>query len=276
MIDHPVGVHVVEVILQVRQIECAHAQGVDQHIFSSLDVEEPHIDPEPDEPVRPFNLVRAHIFCQKQFTAVLEIECFAGRVQFRQSIQKVGVQVGPFQSRKGRCQHIGGDHLIPALPEDSVPVLLAVPHLAHQKRVKAFALELVAFHHHQLHRAFAILKFRDMVQGGKARHFLIVTETLHSADVFFHNGGHAFLVRHGYWLFEQHLNEVRSPGLGAFFVVQVLLEHLIAHLLSSFFSGNSFHRNSSSFWTNSFGRPRGLAMRYQARKVRFFGSVSCW
>ncbi len=84
-----------------------------------------------------------------------------------------------------------------------------------------------------------------------------------------------FFIRHVYRLFEQHLNEIGATGLGPFFVIQVLLEHLIAHLVSSFLSGNSFHRNSSSFWTNSFGRPRGLAMRYQARKVRFPGSVSC-
>ena len=68
--------------------------------------------------------------------------------------------------------------MIPTLPEDPLPVLLAVPHLAHQEGIKAFALELVAFHHHQLYRALAVLKFRDMIQGGKAGHFLIITEAL--------------------------------------------------------------------------------------------------
>ena len=29
-----------------------------------------------------------------------------------------------------------------------------------------------------LHRAFSVLKFRDMIQGGKASHFLVITETL--------------------------------------------------------------------------------------------------
>ena len=123
--------------------------------------------------------------------------------------------------------------MIPALPEDPLPVLLAVPHLAQQKGVKAFALELVAFHHHQLHRAFAILKFRDMTQGGKAGHLFITAETLYGTDVLFHHSGHLILVRHIHRLFEQHLNEIGAAGLGAFFVIQVLLEHLIAHSISS-------------------------------------------
>ena len=135
-------------------------------------VEETDIDPEADEAVRPLNLVGAYILRQQELAAVLEIERLAGGVQFRKRLHKVGVQVGPLQSRKRRRQHIGGHDLIPTLPEDPLPVLLAVPHLAHQEGVKAFALELVAFHHHQLHRAFAILKFRDMTQGGKAGHLL--------------------------------------------------------------------------------------------------------
>ena len=48
----------------------------------------------------------------------------------------------------------------------------------------------------------------------------------------------------------QYLDEIGTSGLGAFFVVQILLESFIAHLVSSFFSGNSFHRNSSSFWVS--------------------------
>ena len=39
--------------------------------------------------------------------------------------QKVGIQVGTLQRRKRRSQHIGGHHLIFALPEDPLPVLLA-------------------------------------------------------------------------------------------------------------------------------------------------------
>ena len=69
-------------------------------------------------------------------------------------------------------------HLIPAFLEDPLPVLLAVPHLAHQEGVKAFALELVAFHHHQLHRAFSVLELCNMLLCGKAGHFLIITEAL--------------------------------------------------------------------------------------------------
>ena len=65
-----------------------------------------------------------------------------------------------------------------ALPEDPLPVLLAVPHLAHQKGIEAYALELVAFHHHQLHRAFSVLELCNMLLCGKAGHFLIITEAL--------------------------------------------------------------------------------------------------
>ena len=42
-----------------------------------------------------------------------------------------------------------------------------------------------------------------------------------------------FFLRQGHWLFEQYLNEIGTTELGAFFVVQVLLEHFIAHLLFS-------------------------------------------
>ena len=178
VVYHPVWVHVVEVVLEVGQKQGTHAHRVDEHILSALNVKEADIDPKADEPIRPLNLMGAHILCQKQLAAVLEIECLTGGVQLRKSLQKVGIQVGPLQSRKRRRQHIGGHHLIPALSEDPIPVLLAVPHLAHQKGIKAFALELVAFHHHQLYRVLAVLKFRDMIQGGKAGHFLIITEAL--------------------------------------------------------------------------------------------------
>lgn len=178
VVYHPVGVHAVEVVLEIRQKQGAHAHRVDEHILRALDVEETDIDAKADEPIRPLNLMGAHILCQKQLAAVLEIERLTGGVQLCQSLQKVGIQVGTLQRWKRRSQHIGGHHLIFALPEDPVTVLLAVPHLAHQKGIKAFALELVAFHHHQLYRALAVLKFRDMIQGGKAGHFLIITEAL--------------------------------------------------------------------------------------------------
>ena len=72
-----------------------------------------------------------------------------------------------------------------------------------------------------------------MTQGGKAGHLFITAETLYGADVLFHHSGHLILVRHIHRLFEQHLNEIGAAGLGAFFVIQVLLEHLIAHSISS-------------------------------------------
>ena len=178
MVYHPVGVHAVEVVLEVGQEQGAHAHRVDEHILGALNVEEADIDPEANETVRPLNLVRTHILRQKQLAAVLEIERLTGGVQLRQSLQKVGIQVGTLQRRKRRSQHIGGHHLIFALPEDPLPVLLAVPHLAHEEGVEAFALEPVAFHHHQLYRAFAVLEFRDMLLCGKAGHLLIITEAL--------------------------------------------------------------------------------------------------
>ena len=167
-----------EVVLEVGQEQGAHAHRVDEHILSALNIKEANIDAKADETIRAFNLVRTHSLRQKQFAAALEIECLTGGVQLRQSLQKVGIQVGTLQRRKRRSQHIGGHHLIFALPEDPLPVLLAVPHLAHEEGVEAFALEPVAFHHHQLYRAFAVLEFRDMLLCGKAGHLLIITEAL--------------------------------------------------------------------------------------------------
>ena len=178
VVYHPVWVHVVEVVLEVGQKQGTHAHRVDEHILSALNVKEADIDPKADEPIRTLNLVGAYILCQKQLAAVLEIECLTGGVQLRKSLQKVGIQVGTLQRRKCRSQHIGGYHLIFALPEDPLPVLLAVPHLAHQEGIKAFALELVAFHHHQLHRAFSVLELCNMLLCGKTGHFLIITEAL--------------------------------------------------------------------------------------------------
>ena len=178
MVYHPVGVHAVEVVLEIGQEQGAHAHRVDEHILGALDVEETDIDAKADEAIRALDLMGTHILRQKQLAAVLEIERLTGRIQLRQSLQKVGIQVGTLQRRKRRCQHIGGYHLIFALPEDPLPVLLAVPHLAHQEGIKAFALELIAFHHHQLHRAFSVLELCNMLLCGKAGHFLIITEAL--------------------------------------------------------------------------------------------------
>ena len=229
MVYHPVGVHVVEVVLEIRQKQGAHAHRVDEHVLGALNGEEPDIDAKADEAVRSIDLVGTHIIRQEQLAAVLEIERLAGGIQFRQGVEKVGVQVGPLQSRKRRRQHICRNHLILALSEDPVPVLLAVPHLAQEKLIEAFALELVALHHHQLYRTLSVLKFRDMLQCGKARRLFIVAEALHRPDMLFHHVGHGCFIRHRHRFFEQHLNEIGTAGGDAFFIIQVLLEHLIAH-----------------------------------------------
>ena len=77
MFYHPVGVHVVEVVLEVGQEQGAHAHRVDEHILRALDIEEADIDPKADEPIWTLDLMGAHILCQKQLAAVLEIERFA-------------------------------------------------------------------------------------------------------------------------------------------------------------------------------------------------------
>ena len=77
VVYHPVGVHAVEVVLEVWQEQGAHAHRVDEHIFGALNVEEADIDAKADEPIRALNLMGAHILCQKQLAAVLEIERFA-------------------------------------------------------------------------------------------------------------------------------------------------------------------------------------------------------
>ena len=64
-------------VLEVRQKQGAHAHRVDEHILRTLNVEESDIDAKADEPIRALNLMGAHILCQKQLAAVLEIECFA-------------------------------------------------------------------------------------------------------------------------------------------------------------------------------------------------------
>ena len=46
---------------------------------------ETDIDAKADEPIRPLNLMGAHILCQKQLAAVLEIERLTGGVQLCQS-----------------------------------------------------------------------------------------------------------------------------------------------------------------------------------------------
>ena len=39
VIYHPVGVHVVEVVLEIRQKQGVHAHRVDEHILRALDIE---------------------------------------------------------------------------------------------------------------------------------------------------------------------------------------------------------------------------------------------
>ena len=77
MFYHPVGVHVVEVVLEIRQKQGVHAHRVDEHILRALDIEEADIDPKADEPIWTLDLMGAHILRQKQLAAVLELECFA-------------------------------------------------------------------------------------------------------------------------------------------------------------------------------------------------------
>ena len=43
MVYHPVGVHVVEMVLEVRQKQSAHAHSVHNHILGVLDIEKPDI-----------------------------------------------------------------------------------------------------------------------------------------------------------------------------------------------------------------------------------------
>ena len=74
VVYHPVGVHAMEVILEIRQKQGAHAHCVNEHILCALDVKESDIDAKADEPIRALNLMGAHILRQKQFAAVLEIE----------------------------------------------------------------------------------------------------------------------------------------------------------------------------------------------------------
>ena len=47
-----VGIHVMEVILEVRQKESAHTHRIHQHILCALDVEEPDVDAKADEAIR--------------------------------------------------------------------------------------------------------------------------------------------------------------------------------------------------------------------------------
>ena len=58
------------------------AQFIQQavYILRTLNVEESYIDTKADESIRALNLMRAHILCQKQLAAVLEIERLTGGV----------------------------------------------------------------------------------------------------------------------------------------------------------------------------------------------------
>ena len=71
VVYHPVGVHAVEVVLEVGQEQGAHTHRVDEHILRTLNVEETDIDAKADKPIWPLNLMGAHILCQKQLAAVL-------------------------------------------------------------------------------------------------------------------------------------------------------------------------------------------------------------
>ena len=55
-----------------------YAHRVDEHIFGTLNVKEADIDAKADEAIRAFDLMGAHILCQKQLAAVLEVERLAG------------------------------------------------------------------------------------------------------------------------------------------------------------------------------------------------------
>ena len=78
VVYHPVGVHAVEVVLEIGQEQGAHAHRVDEHILGALDVEETDIDAKADEAIRALDLMGTHILRQKQLAAVLEIERLTG------------------------------------------------------------------------------------------------------------------------------------------------------------------------------------------------------
>ena len=80
MVYYPVGVHAMEVVLEVGQKQGAHAHCVDEHILSTLNVEESDINAKADEPIRAFNLMGTHILRQQELAAVLEIERLTGGV----------------------------------------------------------------------------------------------------------------------------------------------------------------------------------------------------
>ena len=65
VVYHPVGGHVVEVVLEVGQEQGAHAHRVDEHILRTLNVEETDIDAKADEAIRALDLMGTHILRQK-------------------------------------------------------------------------------------------------------------------------------------------------------------------------------------------------------------------
>lgn len=91
VVHHPVGIHSVEMVQQVRQEQRTHTHRVDEHILGVPNVEETNIDAKANETIRPLNLVRAHTLSQEELPAILEAECLTSGIQLRQSLQKVCV-----------------------------------------------------------------------------------------------------------------------------------------------------------------------------------------
>ena len=51
VVYHPVGVHIVEMVLEIRQEQSTHAHCINEHILGTLNVEEADIDAKTDEPI---------------------------------------------------------------------------------------------------------------------------------------------------------------------------------------------------------------------------------
>ena len=72
VVHYPVGIHAMEVVLEVRQEQGVHAHCVDEHILGALNVEEADIDTKSDEAVRALDLVGTHIFRQQELAAAYQ------------------------------------------------------------------------------------------------------------------------------------------------------------------------------------------------------------
>ena len=157
-----------------------------------------------------------HLLGGEQLAAVLEVEGCTGGVKFRQCLQKIHVQISPLPRRQRPRQHVNGGHLIAALSQNLIPLLQTVPHLAFQSDIKIFPPEVVAAGHQKLNGNAAVLKLSHVVQRGKARHFLLVGDALHRADVAGEDSGHLRLFRERDRLLEEHLNQKGTPRLVGF------------------------------------------------------------